>query len=70
LTKEDIQRAIRLLRKQQLMPTDVQDALSLVTASGIRNSEIEIALYFSKNGNMAAAKLNAGRAADTLSRII
>ena len=68
--KAEIQQAIGLLRKQEPTFGDIQNALNLVTASGVRNSDVEVALYFSKVGNNQQAKTQAGKAADELSKII
>jgi len=68
--KAEIQQAIGLLRKQEPTFGDIQNALNLVTASGVRNSDVEVALYFAKVGNLKQAKMQAGKAADALNNLI
>jgi len=68
--KAEIQQAVGLLRKQEPTFGDIQNALNLITASGVRNSDVEVALYFSRTGNAKQAKAQAGKAADGLDKLI
>lgn len=62
--------AITILRKAQLFPADIRKAQNLVIQSGIRANDISVALYWAEKGNMAQAKLAAGRAATAISKLI
>lgn len=62
--------AITILRKAQLFPVDIRQAQDLVTRSGIRINDINVALYWAEKGNMDQAKLAAGRAATVISKFI
>ena len=68
--KAEIQQAVGLLRKQEPTFGDIQNALNLITASGVRNSDVEVALYFSRTGNSKQAKIQAGKGADGLAKLI
>jgi len=68
--KAEIQQAIGLLRKQEPTFGDIQNALNLITASGVRNSDVEVALYFSRTGNAKQTKVQAGKGADGLAKLI
>ena len=62
--------AITILRKAQLFPIDIRQAQDLVTRSGIRVNDINVALYWAEKGNMDQAKLAAARAATAISKLI
>jgi hypothetical protein len=66
----ELKRAITLLRGGKLYPSTIRDAQQLVIASGQRVNDINVALYFSEKGDVENARRAAGRAADTLSRLI
>ena len=66
----ELQRAVKLLRGQQLFPATIREAQELVIASGQRMNDINVALYFAEKGDVRSAKMAAGRAADAISRLL
>lgn len=62
--------AITILRKAQLFPVDIRQAQELITQSGVRINDINVALYWAEKGDMVQAKLAAGRAATAISKLI
>ena len=66
----ELQKAVKLLREKQLFPAKIRDAQGLVVASGHRINEIGIALYYAEKGDTRNASLNAGKAADAITRLL
>lgn len=68
--KEAVQGVITTLRKKEVSLPDIQRANNVIVANGLRVAEIQMALYFATNGDIDQARLQAGRAADALSKLI
>mgnify|MGYP001464054829 CR=1 FL=1 len=68
--KAELTEAINILRKKEIYPVDLRQANSLITQSGVRVNDINVALYWADKGDMNQAKVAAGRAATAISRLI
>lgn len=68
--KAELTEAINILRKKEIYPVDLRRANSLITQSGVRVNDINVALYWADKGDMNQAKAAAGRAAAAISRLI
>lgn len=68
--KAELTEAINILRKKEIYPVDLRQANSLITQSGVRVNDINVALYWADKGDMNQAKTAAGRAATAISRLI
>jgi hypothetical protein len=66
----ELRDAAKLLRSKQLFPANIRKAQELVIASGQRINDINVALYFAEKGDTRNASLNAGKAADTIDRLL
>jgi len=70
LSVNDIKKAIGLLRGGTLYPVNIREAQQLVISSGQRVNDIGVALYYAEKGDRENARKAAGKAADTLARLI
>lgn len=59
-----------MLREKQLFPATIRQAQELVISSGQRINEIQVALYYAEKGDTRNASLNAGKAADAITRLL
>jgi hypothetical protein len=69
MVNPDIKKAIGILRGKTLFPGILREAQQLIISSGHRVNDVQVAIYFSEQGDTKNARLAAGRAADTLSRM-
>lgn len=66
----DIKKAIGLLRSGALYPATLREAQQLVISSGQRVNDIGVAIYYAEKGDRENARKAAGKAADTLARMV